>query len=111
MKLEIHPIHGWGWFDAAGPPLEVPPTFCLEVTVTQAGNPFTSALGQVTAPGHPLAGLWVVLSRRQMPFEMGFDGHCNLFAFDHKPAVPKISEALADKPVLTGSVSIDSIAD
>lgn len=111
MKLEVHPINGWGWFDAAGTPLAVPPTFNLQVSVTQAGDPFLSALGQVAAADHPLDGLWVILSRRQMPFEMGFDGHCNLFAFDHKPAVPRINEALRDKPVLTGSVQIDAITD
>ncbi len=109
MKLDVSPINGWGWFDADGKPLEVPPPFSVTVEVTQAGSPFTSVLGQMPQGTHPLSGLWLILSRQRRSFEMGFDGHCNLFAFQDKPLVPRINEALADKPVLTGSVKIDAI--
>ncbi len=111
MKLQIRPIHGWGWFGPEARPVDVPPAFPLTVTVTQEGDPFTSVLGQVPAGTHPLAGLWLILSRRHGPFGAPFDGNCNLFGFDHKPAVPPINEALSDTPVLTGYVQIDEFAD
>jgi hypothetical protein len=111
MKLEIKPIHGWGWFDEKGAAMEVPPPFELDAEVTQAGDPFTSVLGQFPKSAHPLSGLWLIVSRIRKPFETGFDGNCNLFAFRSKPVVPKISEALSDKPYLTGSVYIEAILD
>lgn len=111
MKLQVNPIHAWGWFDDKGTAVDVPAAFSLTVTVTQEGDPFTSVLGQVPDGAHPLAGLWLILSRRQSPFERGFDGNCNLFAFTAKPVVPRINEALTDKPCLTGYVRIDELQD
>ena len=111
MKLQVSPINGWGWFDGEGAAMDVPPPFAVEVTVTQAGDPFISVLGQVGASAHPLAGKWLILTPRRSSFSLGFDGYCNLFGFDKKPAVPRINEALADKPSLTGSVQIDEMTD
>jgi hypothetical protein len=111
MRLQLSPTNGWGWFDGDGKPMEVPAPFGLEVTITQAGDPFTSALGQVTQAGHPLAGKWLILTPRRTSFSLGFDGHATLFGFDAKPTVPKINEALADKPSLTGSVLVDEMID
>lgn len=111
MKLQLSPINGWGWFDGEGKPLDVPPPFAVEVTVTQAGDPFASVLGQVAPGAHPLAGKWLILTPRRTSFALGFDGYANLFGFDAKPAVPRINEALADKPSVTGSVQIDEMID
>ncbi|MDB5735450.1 MAG: hypothetical protein JWP16_2054 [Alphaproteobacteria bacterium] len=111
MRLQLSPTNGWGWFNGAGEPMDVPPPFSVEVTVTQAGDPFTSVLGQVPPGTHPLAGKWLILTPRRTSFSLGFDGYCNLFGFDTRPHVPKINEALADKPSLTGSVQVDEMID
>ena len=111
MRLKVSPINGWGWYDGNGAPMAVPPPFELEVTVTQAGDPFTSALGHVAAGTHPLAEKWLILTPRRTSFAQGFEGYCNVFGFDKKPTVPKINEALADKPSLTGSMLVDEIID
>jgi hypothetical protein len=111
MRLQVRPLYGWGWSKSDGAAMDVPPSFALEVTVTQEGDPFTSVLGRAPPGDHPLAGLWLILSRRHGPFGAPFDGNCNLFAFDHKPAVPRISEALTDRPVMNGYVQIDEIMD
>ena len=109
MKLKVSPINGWGWFDGKGTAIDVPAPFEIEVTVTQAGDPFTSVLGQVGAGS--LAGKWLILTPRRTSFAQGFEGYCNVFGFDAKPTVPKINEALADTPSLTGSVLVDEIID
>ncbi len=111
MRLELSPINGFGWFDGDEQPMEVPEPFSVEVTVTQAGDPFVSVLGQVAPGSHPLAGKWLILTPRRKSFSLGFDGFCNLFGFDDKPSVPKINEALVDKPSLTGAVQVDEIID
>jgi hypothetical protein len=111
MKLKLSPINGWGWFDGKGGALPVPPAFEIAVTVTQAGDPFTSVLGQMAPGDHPLAQKWLILTPRRTSFAQGFEGYCNVFGFDTKPAVPKINEALADVPSLTGSVLVDEIID
>lgn len=111
MKLHVSPVHGWGWFDGDGKPMELPPAFAFEAEITQAGDPFTSALGQVPQGAHPLAGKWLILTPRRTSFALGFDGYANLFGFDTRPQVPRINEALADKPSLTGAVQIDEIID
>lgn len=111
MKLKVSPINGWGWFDGKGTATEVPPPFEIEVTVTQAGDPFTSVLGQVAPGSHPLAQKWLILTPRRTSFAQGFEGYCNVFGFDKEPTVPKINEALADTPSLTGSVLVDEIID
>jgi len=111
MKLRIRPINGWGWFDAKGEPLDVPPAFEIDVIVTQEGDPFTSVLGQVAPGSHPLAEKWLIFTPRRTSFAQGFEGYANLFGFDKKPHVPKINEALTDKPSLTGSVQIDEMID
>jgi hypothetical protein len=109
MRLKVSPTHGWGWFDGKGAAMDVPPPFEIEVTVTQAGDPFTSVLGQM-ADG-PLAGKWLILTPRRTSFAQGFEGYCNVFGFDARPTVPKINEALTDAPSLTGSVLVDEIID
>lgn len=111
MRLKVSPINGWGWFNGAGEPIEVPPPFEIEVIVTQDGDPFTSVLGQMPDGAHPLAGKWLVLTPRRTSFSQGFEGYCNVFGFDRKPFVPRINEALTDKPSFTGSVQIDEIMD
>ncbi len=112
MRLQLSPINGWGWFDGDGKPMDVPPPFSVDVTITQPGDPFTSVLGQVApTAAHPLAGKWLIMTPRRTSFSLGFDGYCNLFGFDAKPHVPRINEALADKPSLTGSVQVDEMID
>ena len=111
MKLKVSPINGWGWFDGKGAALDVPPPFEVEVTVTQAGDPFTSVLGQMAAGRPSLAGQVADPDAAPHSFAQGFDGYCNVFGFDAKPVVPKINEALTDTPSLRGSVLVDEIID
>ena len=111
MRLQLSPINGWGWFDGDGKPMDVPAPFGVDVTVTQAGDPFTSVLGQVAKSDHPLSGKWLILTPRRTSFSLGFDGYANLFGFDARPTVPRINEALADKPSVTGSVQVDEMLD
>lgn len=111
MKLRIRPTYGWGWFDTKGVPLDVPPPLTFDVTVTQAGDPFVSVLGQVAEPDHPLAGKWLVLTPRKKAFALGFDGSCSLFGFDDKPAVPRINEPLPSQPSFTGFAEVLEIMD
>ncbi len=111
MRLKVSPISGWGWFDGKGAALDVPPPFEVEVTVTQAGDPFVSVLGQMAKGSHPLAEKWLILTPRRTSFAQGFEGYCNVFGFDKEPKVPKINEALTDEPSVRGSVQVDEIID
>jgi len=111
MKLRIRPTYGWGWFDTKGLPLDVPAPLTFDVAVTQEGDPFVSALGQVTEPDHALAGKWLVLTPRKKAFALGFDGSCNLFGFDEKPLVPRINEPLPTQPSFTGFAEVLEIMD
>jgi hypothetical protein len=99
MNLQVSPFYGWGWFDGGGNVVGVPAPFELDAEIIEAGEPFHVALGRVSdVPGHPLAGLWILLAQRHLPF----DNQCNLWAFAERPTVPKIPEPLPSKPTLTG---------
>jgi hypothetical protein len=98
MKLEITPYYGWGWSNAKGGVVTVPDRFELEAKVIEAGQPFYSVLGQLTAANHPLNGLWILLAQRHSLN----DGLYNLWAFAEKPAIQITAAKFPMEPIITG---------
>jgi hypothetical protein len=105
MKLRIKPIYGWGWFGNSAQAIEVPAPFDLEVEIIEGNAPFATALGQMNEAGHPLSGLWLLLSQRHSPH----DGFCNLWAFKARPDDLKRLDAFGNKPWLDGFAAIEVI--
>ena len=78
MRLRVTPIYGWGWQTDAGTFMDVPPEFEMEAEQPRA----TLFKGRVSAPDHPLDGMWVFLTQRHVQN----DGHYNLRADIDEPA-------------------------
>jgi hypothetical protein len=98
MKLQITPYYGWGWSDAKGGAVRVPEPFELEVEIIEAGQPFYSVLGQLTAANHPLTEFWILLAQRHTLN----DGQYNLWAFAEKPAIQTAAAKFPIEPAITG---------
>jgi hypothetical protein len=71
------PIYGWGWRAGTDNFMEVPAEFEMDAEQPQA----KFFKGLVSAPGHPLDGMWVFLSQRHVEN----DGYYNLRACDNEP--------------------------
>ncbi|HTW35432.1 MAG TPA: hypothetical protein VMD53_12515 [Rhizomicrobium sp.] len=107
MKLDVKPFYGWGWFDAKGGAVEVPPPFELDAQVIKQGQPFHSALGLASLPDHPLSNLWILLTQRHTTN----DGDYNLSAFSEKPTVKTDPTRFSGKQVMSGFVSAAVISN
>jgi hypothetical protein len=77
VKLRITPIHGWGWRAPDNTRVEVPIAFVLEAEEAPDGH----IAGRVSDPGHPLDGMWLLLTQRHVQK----DGMYNLKAYAKQP--------------------------
>ncbi|MGN6149875.1 MAG: hypothetical protein ACTHPD_15155 [Rhizomicrobium sp.] len=79
MRVEVRPIHGWGWLTGEGAAMEVPSPFSLSAEKISHA-PFL-AVGFVVTQNHPLTGIWIELIQRHVEW----DSDCNLRAFSKRP--------------------------
>lgn len=104
MRLRIKPYYGWGWFDAAGAPIDVPSEFEVELVESEGGMLPRSAVGHIVTAGHQLSDLWVLISQRHA----NGGGQYNLCLFQGKLALPTFGSAPGLKPTHTGFAEVSA---
>ena len=97
MEFDVQPIYGWGWsFDTLK--IGVPAPFRMTVAISEQGE-FKTATGKFDAPGHPLSGMWIVLS----PIQAGKTWEAShLCAFPTEPSIPADLKTLVESAPVTG---------
>jgi hypothetical protein len=105
VKLIVNPFNGWGWFDDTNA-VDVPPKFELDAEIVEPGEPFRAVLGKLPKDGHPLEGMWILLSQRHSPY----DGDCNLRAFIERPTIGSMTEPIPTKCAVSCFASVTVIS-
>jgi len=70
--------------------MDVPTLFEMETEAIDAAVP-AKTLGFVTAQGHPLSGMWILLTQRHVEA----DGCFNLAAYTQRPISPAVPHEIS----------------